>query len=308
MTVLRRKLGKGPQDAPPVPLTASRAMRLALSRAAQQAAGLSLSVGGIAVDVVPLDNLLGDLSDTMLLQHLRSKDGLAGVCALDPSLVQALVEVRTTGKLQLATTDDRPITGTDARLAQPMVVGLLSELNAAATGTVLDGWVDGVSCGDRTPSVRSLGLDLPDTGYRCLSVEIDLGVDGRQARLVLALPAPGKVVKDTPAAPAPPQLDWSDRFQAAVLPAPAALTAVVHRMTLSLATVQALHAGQTVKLSGCTTGSVRLETVKGQLFARGRLGQMAGKVAVRLEPDAGPAMVDMPPRREVAQLAPSDTS
>jgi flagellar motor switch protein FliM len=308
MTVLRRKLGKGPQDSAPVPLTASRAMRLALSRAAQQAAALPLSVGGIAVDVLPLDNMLAELSDTMLLQQLSVNGALAGVCALDPSLVQALGEVSTTGKLQLATVEDRPITGTDSRLAQPLVAGLLAELNAAATGTVLDGWVADVLCGDRAPSVRALGLDLPDTGYRCLSVDIDLGVDGRQAALVLALPAPGDVVKGVSPAAAPPQPDWADRFQAAILPAPAALTAVVHRLTLSLATLQDLRAGQTLKLPGCTTGSVRLETVKGQLFARGRLGQIAGKVAVRIEPDAAPQMVDLPARCDVAQLAPSDTS
>lgn len=307
MTVLRRKLGKAPTDAAPVPLTASRAMRLALSRAAQGAAGLPLTVGGVAVDVAPLDTLLTGLDDAMMLMELRAGGELAGVCALDASLVQALGEVRTTGKLQSAEVEDRRMTGTDVRLAEPMVTDLLVELAEAAVGTALDGWVAGVTGGARAISVRALGLDLPDVSYRSITAELDLGVDGRQATLALALPAPAGA-QDRPVPQAVPQKDWDTRLKAAVLPAPAALTAVVHRMTLPLSRLQAMQPGDTILLSGCTTGTVRLETVEGQLFAQGRLGQIAGKIAVRLEPDAAPPMAEIPPRKPAAQLAPSDTS
>jgi flagellar motor switch protein FliM len=87
--VLQRMVPRQQLDAPDVPLTASRAARLALARGAQTSTGLPINVGSVAEQALPLDVLLTEASDDLLLLLLSStRDGaICGLLACDAVFV-----------------------------------------------------------------------------------------------------------------------------------------------------------------------------------------------------------------------------
>jgi flagellar motor switch protein FliM len=90
--VLQRMVPLQQLDAPDVPLTASRAVRLALARGAQTSIGLPINVGSVAEQALPLDVLLTEASDDLLLLLLLllspTRDGaICGLLACDAVFV-----------------------------------------------------------------------------------------------------------------------------------------------------------------------------------------------------------------------------
>ncbi len=87
--VLQRMVPRQQLDAPDVPLTASRAARLALARGAQTSTGLPINVGSVAEQALPLDVLLTEASDDLLLLLLSpTRDGaICGLLACDAVFV-----------------------------------------------------------------------------------------------------------------------------------------------------------------------------------------------------------------------------
>jgi len=286
-----RQMTQAHQPATPdVPLTASRAVRLAITRAADTSVGLSLTVLSVAEDSFKLDDLLAALSDDLLMVGLTRAGAVCGLMACDFQFAAATVEVRTMGVLSTIVPEARPVTGTDLKLTEPILQRVLGELELTTPRTVLDSWADGAMLSDRLDSVRKVGFELSDMSYRLIRVSVDLGVEGRQATLMIALPLQVQMeATDTSTL-----LDWDTHFQAAVFKSPARLDAVLHRFQMPLHKATNLEIGQTIPLPGCTVGSVRLEAPDGKEVARGRLGQIAGKIAVRLEDEAPAMLSEMP--------------
>jgi len=95
-----------------------------------------------------------------------------------------------------------------------------------------------------------------------------------------------------------------------VMEAPVILDAILHRSKFPLSLLAGLVEGQVVPLPGCSVSSVRMEALDGTTVARGRIGQMAGNIAVRVETPKGSLMTDlgsfgdeMPRQRDMMALA-----
>lgn len=273
----------GQVKGPPVasPLTTSRAVRLALVKAASDAGGLVLTVASTGDDVGRLDDLLGGLDTGLMLVGIHRKGALAGFVAVDMQLRAAMLEMQTMGRLSDHAADDRPTTGTDKALCDPLLAGFLAALPPAVKGTGYEGWVDDVTLGDRLADSRLAGLLLKDGDYRVLRMTVDLGAADRQGAVLLALPMQAQPVAE-PVAPAK-AVDWDSAFAAAVHGAPASLTARLHQFTMTLGQAQSLRVGDVVPLPGCTVSSVRLIAPDGRTVAQAKLGQLAGHRAVRIE-------------------------
>lgn len=272
-----------------VPLTASRAVRLAMTRAAEESIGLSVSVEGIAEEAATLDELVRSLVPEFGLIALTrpgdgppsQEDALVGLAALDPQLASAVLELQTMGRLRSETPEERVLTSADLALAHPLLARFFLELAETTPRTSLDGWTDRITIGGRIESPRAVGLCLPDTSYRVMRIGLDLGVPDRQGEMWIILPGPRTSIADS-AGPVS-QADWRERLDSAVMSAPAALRAVLHRFDMSLAAAEALREGQVIPLTGCTVGSVQLEGPTGERVAKGRLGQVSGHIAVRIQ-------------------------
>ncbi len=276
-----------PDEAPDVPLTASRAVRLAVARAAQISTGMKLTVGSVGEQALPLDITLEEFNDDLLLLALTRNGAVCGVLACDAGLVSATIEVMTTGKISAMPAGRDRVTRTEGTLVQPLLRSILDELEVTTTRTALDGWTRLVGLGARFETCRAASFALNDQTYRLLRLSLDCGMPERQGVLLLALPLQTTVnTQAQQIMQADPVADWHDRFQAAVMAAPARLDAVLHRMKISLSTLTELQVGQYLPLQGCTVGMVRLVDANVRTVARGRLGQLAGQIAVRIQAEA----------------------
>lgn len=289
--VLRRMASPSPPAPEDVPITSSRAIRLAITRAADTTHDFAVSVSSLREEVLTLDNLLAAFEPELMLIGMGTDGSVTGLAALDLNMRAAVLELQTVGDVLPDTPEDRPPTGTDARMAEPLIAGFLAHLQDTAERTPLDGWGLGFSVGDKIASTRAAGLILEDGKYRLIRLSLDLGVGDRMAELSIALPcraesAP-KVVK--------PEVtgDWDTRFRTVVEGSPARLDAVLHRFKLPLFEAEKLAVGQVVPLPGCTVSSVKLLAGDGRKVATARLGQSGGMRAIRIEAAPQVDMVDM---------------
>ena len=291
ISILQRMAGQRDTDVEDNPLTSSRAVRTVLAKVAQDTVGLGLTVSGIEEVIQPLDDMLGDLSDDLMLVGLHKGADLAGVAAIDMQLRAATLEIQTIGMVSENAVDPRPATNTDKRMCDPLLAGLLKMLPGAVAGTEFAGWLDGATAGDMLQSVRSAGLLLSDHPYRVLRLRVALGTAAREGMIALILPpnvpqiAPQPVVSD--------KGNWPGAFQAAVAQAPMVFEAELCRFPMSIGKAESLSPGDIVPLDGCTVASVRLRSLDGRVVKRARLGQSNGKRAVRIAAEQLPEMAEL---------------
>ncbi|MBI1416501.1 MAG: flagellar motor switch protein FliM [Limimaricola sp.] len=291
-SVLRRKLGGGVAAAElALQASASRALRLALSRAFEAVCGIGISVLGVGDDVAPLEDLCQRLDAVPLLLALTAGQGPQGAVGLDAEARSAIVEAMTTGRVTPAAAEERAVTATDAALCTPLLARFVAGLRETAKGSVLARQAAGLKVQGKFASARTMGLDLPDHAFRLCRLTLDFGAGGRQGEVVLALPALEETAaqKGTAIASEPGDA-WATQLTAAVMAAPAHLVAELHRMRLPLAAVQGLQPGQVLPLPGTSVASVRLCGPDGGVVARARLGQVSGQRAVRIEAPKPPEL------------------
>ncbi len=294
-SVIQKMTYRPPDVVPDVPLTATKAVKLAVTRAAQTSVALTLSVGNVREEILELDGLLAALPDDRLIVGVGQGNVTRGVVVCDAAMCAAAVEVQTTGKISANAGEPRPITRADATLIEPFLQGLLSELAATTKQTALDGWTDDAALLTRLESARATGFVLADEVYRLIRVSVEMLGGERQAEVMLALPPqasvpiPRKQVE-------PPRGNWAEDFPKAVLEAPACLNAVLHRFDLPLHVATRLQVGQLLPLHGCTVDTVRLMAPGGMRVAKARLGQVAGQVAVRVEDGPKLDLSALPPQ------------
>ncbi len=292
-SVLRRMTQRTVAAPQEVPLTSSRAVRVAVKRAADSAHGLSVTVEGLQEEVFSLDGIADALGADWLLLGLYRDGALAGLAAADQQLRSAVIELQTIGKVLETVAGAREPTNTDAMMFTPFMAALLKSLADTTPRTDLDGWTEGVQVGARVTTTRSAALSLPEHDYRLVRLVIDLGVGDRQGGLAILLPAGTKPVAEV-VLPSKGAV-WHPGFRNGVAAAPACLTAELHRFKLPLCQIEGFQAGQLIPLSGCTVASVKLTDANGREAAKARLGQYAGMRAVRIEFGKGIEMSELGP-------------
>lgn len=256
-----------------------RQMRRALGRAADKAVGLSASVLGIAEDELEAEALIETGPEDWVVIGLRDGDnpGLTGLFLINPALRSALVEMQTMGNLLPAAQEERKVTRTDAILSVPFASQLMSELGEVGFGA----GILNPAAYDMGPmdDLRTAGLVMTQGSYRSWRITVQLGGGERQGEMLIAMRP------EVTAAPATIDSgpEWSAALRGALEDAPADLEAVLARMTLPMSKIEEFEVGQVLELAGTTVGSVTLLGPGGDKVAAARLGQIAGKRAVRVE-------------------------
>lgn len=256
-----------------------RIMRRAMARAADKAVGMSASVLGMSDEEASAEELIENAPDDWVVLGLRdgSEAGLTGLFLIDPPLRSALVEMQTMGALLAAPAVQRSVTGTDAALSLPFATKLLSELEEAGfdVGDVAAGQYDIGPIED----IRTAGLVLCQGRFRYWRVSLQMGGADLQGELMIATRC-ALATEDTPTEGAN---EWSSTFQKTVEGVTAEMDAVLAQVKMPISEVEALAVGQILRLAGTTVGSVTLSSPDGKAIAKARLGQVAGKRAVRIE-------------------------
>lgn len=292
LSILARMTTRDVTPVADAPLTSSRALRVAMTRAADKALGLSLTVQSVSEELLTLDDAIGTFPAEYLYISLVSGTDTVGMIGVDTQLRAASIEMQTMGRLSKNTLPERPATSTDLMMLMPLCTMIMTQVAETTLGSELEDWTKGVTIGAKFDSLRAAGLAIEDAEFRAMRLSIELPIGERRAELLLMLPNHQLAKKIETVKPT--DQSWGTKMSAAVALAPATLDAILHRMSLPLWVVDALKVGDTIPLLGATVGSVRLFAPDGVLVAEARLGQSGGKRAVRIQPAPEAMMRDLP--------------
>jgi len=279
--VLERKLAAAGEAGGNSGRSALRALRLALARIAKNLYDLPLAVIGAKQVRCDYDGVSGHLTDDWLLVLLDGSNGQAGAVSLDRACVAALTQQLTMGCITGTAMGDRAFTGTDAALAEPLIEAWVSRAAELADLPEDQRCLSGFRFGARVGDVRSLILALEADRFRVFDLVIDIGEGAMQGAICLILPDPpadlaqaGTKGADT--------LTSGPRMEQSFGVMRADLTAIIGRLRLPLTELAAMQPGDVLPLVRERLEKTELVTITGQAVAAGRLGQINGLWALRL--------------------------
>lgn len=274
--VLQQKARQGARKRDAEQVSPTRALRLALARAADDMWKLALSVSGVQRDDLDCDEAAGVLQDDDLILVLKGPNGVAALVGMTPQVLGALIEVQTLGVVHSKPMEPRSFTPTDGAMAWLFVdAALKAFVNAQEDGTLALPFQDYryETLAD-TPARAALYLDMPR--YHTLSASVDFAGGARQGDLRFIFPHK------------PVELDPSDGDAGSATTdngfrlLPIALEARVSAVPMSIERAMTLAPGQLLALPDNVLNTVQLSVSGGQVIAHASLGQMNGFRAVRL--------------------------
>ncbi|MBW4985895.1 FliM/FliN family flagellar motor switch protein [Mameliella sp. CS4] len=258
-------------------MSLSKALRRALSRTADVLWDLALVTQSVTVEMLDQDEVVEALGPRDLLILLDGPEGALGLASVDRQVLTGVVEVQTIQQVtQMPVEEDRLLTQTDAAMMAPLIDGALTRLADTMEGHPLHLQLDGYRFGAMLEDSRAAGLILDAAGYRAFRAEIDLALGRRRGRMTLFLPE-RKPRQDTPEAGrgVGPHEERLSRVAAR-------LDAKLARITMPLGRAEALKPGDLLSLPPDALDKIEVTAGRGDLVARGRLGQLNGLRAVRL--------------------------
>ncbi|WP_299845772.1 FliM/FliN family flagellar motor switch protein [uncultured Paracoccus sp.] len=302
------RLGQGGAAAlpRPQPVTALRAATTAVARAVEGLYGLPVAPLEVTPAAITLAEMAELLPRPALLSVVEGAGEAIGVVALCPTLMTALIEVQTLGRVTSRLVEARRITRSDAMICSDFVNALLARLGDEMTR--IDGFegFGSFRYASFLDDPRPLLLMLEDSPYRSLHYRLRLGQPpGREGEIFVALPqrmsassqaaaketqtgigrGRGEAAAIPPAEPGPLEPDLALRMR----DAPIDVVGVLCRRRLRLGVLRQLRPGQILSLPRVDLAETRLETRLGKVLATGKLGEAGGYHAVRLS-GAGEAL------------------
>jgi len=260
-------------------MTALRALRLSVARAAEDEFGLALAVSGGRQSRVLPDELDPLMSDKDLLIVLDRPGGMTGAASLSLPLVAALIQQQTTGRVSDRPIEPRPYTDTDAALVAPLLDGVLSRACDLAEAEADRSCFRSIRFGARAEDARSLILTLRAARYRVFSLPLDIALGRHQATMSLVLP----VDPDSDTDRTSEEVDPDERAaNSPFLNVETELRAVLARFRMPVSDLNALAVGDMLPLPRERLDDTSLVTLANRVVARGKLGQMNGHRAIRL--------------------------
>lgn len=288
---LRRKIAAHARPAPRLPdptEAAGRGYARALRRASTPFEGLGLIPGQIATALSQsLDASITALPVQGLIAALEDGRGRRGLIGLSPGLVDALVEVQTTGRVEAAELAPRAVTRIDEALARDFIDLALAAFAQEVQGIEGRDWPDRMGYGSRIRDPGQINLLLPEGGHAVLTAEVGFEGVARRAQMVLVLPQDPELAQPG-TSPGTRATDpaWIAARERIVAEIRLSFEVVLLRLVRPLAEVQRLAEGDLLPFSTADLHEVSLEDGAGRALIHGRLGQVGGRRALRLAPKA----------------------
>jgi len=280
-SVLARKLAVAREGTSGISSSVTlKALRRSLARAAADLCDLPVAViAARQVNCSPED-LNRHLSDEKLLLVLDGPNARIGAVALDAAAVTAFIQQQTMGQVTGKAPSERHYTSTDAA----MTADFIDRAFAKAT-TMLEGQADlplfeGFRFGARIEDVRSLMLGLEADDYRVIEMTLDLSCGAMQGTMTLILPEPtaAELAADGQAG----TLDFGPSLGSSMGAMRVEMSAVLCKMQVPLSEFSNLAVGDLLQLDQAFLYETELIAINGQRISGGRLGQINGARAVRL--------------------------
>jgi flagellar motor switch protein FliM len=275
-------IGLGAADLPPqLEIALTRALR----RAGAPLEGLAVSVESVEVGLeADLQAAIDALPDHGLIAATEDMDGRRGLMALEHSLVDALIEVQTTGRVEETQGPPRSVTRIDEALCADFIDLMFSALAHEGNGIVGRTWPERIRYASQVPDRSQINLLLPGAGYHLLQAKVK-AAGLKEGKVLILLPTDPALARRAPKANEQAKQrpkSWEKDMLAALGSAPLALNAVLLRVHLPLSKVENLVDGDLIPFDPSDLSSLSLEEDGGHVIARGKLGQIGGRRAVRL--------------------------
>lgn len=278
--VLRQKAAVGREAFQARAMSPSKALRLALTKSADELFDLPLVVTGVKQTCVTLGSMLSGLSDETLLVMLDGPEGALGVMTLDIQILAGLIEMQTTGLVVAKEALKRPPTRTDAAMVAPLVDAFLTRFEENLVDEPDGYWVEGFRFGVRADDLRMLELTLEAPEYNVFRMNVDMFGGAKTGEIAIIMPV--KALPPLEGETAHPGETIGMQLGEVMMQVPTEINAVLHRLTLPLSAVSQLKVGQILEIPGECLADMRLETSPKKLLVETSLGQLNGFRAVRL--------------------------
>jgi flagellar motor switch protein FliM len=286
-SVLHRKTQVAREDFDARGMSPSKALRLALSKAADGLLGLAVTVSTVEQVKLPQTAIESDIGNTGLLMLLDGTQGRRGAMMMDQSFLSALIEVQTMGYVRKADAQDRPLTRTDAAIAAPLIDEMLRLFDVHMEDAMAGHIPAEFRFGDMIEDTRALALAMEQPDYDRFRITADLGQGAKTGVLDILLP---KAPPPTPVAGQGPRgVEDSDTLKGSAMNAPVVLNAVMARISMPLDQICNLKEGQVMAIAREAISELQLLGADNHLVASVKLGQVNGWRAVRLLGPEAPA-------------------
>lgn len=273
--------GKGAAPAQSTGSAMERGLPLIFARAAEDCFALPLLVTALSSKPLRIEDIQQALPDTGLYMLLEGPNGATGALTVDLATVCAVLEHLTMGRvLGRAPDATRAPTAVDAALVSSVFDALLQASDDTFAQNGVSDWPADHRFGSRVEDARTLMLSLAEKGFTVFDITLSLGAANVAGNAQLILPNAEIAQKDEHSAEA--LAAKAAVFRENVMLAPAELTAVLHRITVTLDQLGALKVGDTLEIPLSALQNCTLEMQMNETMAQAALGQINGLRAVRL--------------------------
>ena len=272
-------------------MTPNKALRLGLALAAEKGMDLALDVTDVRHVKLPHRAVEVTLDNESLLILLEGQNGEPGALAMDMQVMAGLVEFQTLGQVVPKPVTDRVPTKVDAALVTPFLEdALMRYVRMLAEEGEAPYWLQHYKFGAMMQDTRTLSLAMTAQDYQMFVLDVKLERGKKTGTMALLFPDVQVLVNE-------PEEDAetdAEKFQNGVKEASTVLNAVVGKISLPIAQIQALQAGDTLPLSEEAMQNATLEALTGEEIAEVRIGQLNGMRAVCVPGLAGAAPAAAP--------------
>ncbi|MEM9434956.1 MAG: FliM/FliN family flagellar motor switch protein [Pseudomonadota bacterium] len=249
-------------------------------KTAKNSLKLDLVVDEFSIARKNLNDALAGRPQIGLSMMTSADDGRLGMFVFDGALIDGLIEQQLLGYVARAPRVDRPVTRIDAELSR----GFASAILKAYSQKLKDDPSAKDICGFASPvmetDMSALKLVMVAPAYTVLSVFLDLGPGQKTGTAQIWFPVSEVSPKEDR-----PMRDavWAQAIEHRVREAPIEARTYLPPLKVSLATFVSLKPGGTIPVPVENLNKAVLRDVKGNQLATGRLGQLSGSRAFRVE-------------------------
>ncbi|MGY9048507.1 MAG: FliM/FliN family flagellar motor switch protein [Rhodobacterales bacterium] len=263
-------------------MSPAKALRLALSRTADVLWEMALVTQGVQQEVLDQEECLELLSPGLLLVLMEGPQEARGLVSVDREVMTGMIEMQTISKVTRMPIEDRPLTPTDAAMMAPLIEGALERFEGNLEGHPDLALLSGFRFGAMVEDARTAGLLLEAASFRAFRASLDMDSGTRRGDIQIFLP-----VREVSVAPNPEAEAKPGPHEPRMMLVPAQIEAVLARIRMPLSKAYGLRRGDLVELPRLALDKAELIAGKGHRLAVGRLGQMNGFRAIRLNLPAG---------------------
>ncbi|MFY0661474.1 MAG: FliM/FliN family flagellar motor switch protein [Shimia sp.] len=277
ISILRRKAADGRTEHQARAMTPNKALRLGLALAAEKGMDLALDVTDVRHVKLPHRAVEVTLDNESLLVLLEGQNGEPGALAVDMQVLAGLVEFQTLGQVIPKPVSERVPTKVDAALITPFLEdALMRYVRMLAEEGEAPYWLQHYKFGAMMLDTRTLSLAMTAQDYHMFVLDVKLERGKKTGTMALLFPDVHVQVNE----PEGEAETDAEKFQNGVKEATTLLNAVVGKISLPIAQIQALQAGDTLPLTEEAMQNATLEAPTGEEIAEVRIGQLNGMRAV----------------------------